>query len=90
MRPKSDTVLDESVCKSISEIIHELTHKNHKLLNEDAVKKLTDLTKLVYCIRTSIATCNFLNQMFISEIRTHILIESIALWWITSRNLILN
>lgn len=54
MRPESDPILDESVCKSISEIIHELTHKNHKLLNEEAVKKLTDLTKLVNNIHTCI------------------------------------
>lgn len=46
-KQKSDPILNESVCKSISEVIHELTHKNHKLLNEEVVKKLLDLTKFV-------------------------------------------
>ncbi|KAK7582477.1 hypothetical protein V9T40_013922 [Parthenolecanium corni] len=45
MNTETDPILNESVCTSISEIIHELTHKNHKLLNEEDVKKLTDLTK---------------------------------------------
>lgn len=51
MNTETDPILNESVCTSISEIIHELTHKNHKLLNEEDVKKLTDLTKSVHNFR---------------------------------------